>query len=197
MQKTRRSLLLGMVVLCACLAGCARTQATRYYTLSPVAPGSSERAGPSSLSLGVGPVILPEYLDRPQMMTVAGANEVAFAEFHRWADPLDEMLARVLKEDLAALLATENVAPYPWPAEFEPDVVVEVEVLELAGQPDGGVTLEARWLVRAAGGRGRVRRTQIEMPAEAGDYAALAAAASRAVAALSREIADAIEASSG
>jgi uncharacterized lipoprotein YmbA len=192
MQKIRLPLLLSMTVLCVCLVGCARTQATRYYTLSPMEASPEGEPGRSALAIGVGPVVVPEYMDRPQMMTMAGPNELGFSEFHRWAEPLEAMLTRTLKENLAVLLGTEHVSAYPWPGDFEPDVVVAVEILRFGPGPDGAVVLDARWLAGSVGDPGPVQRTTVGISAGAGDYAAIAAAAGRAVADLSREIAASI-----
>jgi uncharacterized lipoprotein YmbA len=197
MPKNRRLMLLGLALLCVHVVGCARTQATRFYTLTPVAMAPEDQHSPAPLSVGVGPVVLPEYLDRPQMVGMVAANELGFSEFSRWAEPLDAMLLRVFRENLAVLLGTEHVAAYPWPSGSAPDAKVAVEVLSFVGRPEGGVVLDVRWVVQVTDRPASAQRTTIEKPSEAGDYASLAAAASRAVADLSREIADAIASPAG
>jgi uncharacterized lipoprotein YmbA len=192
MQSNRRLVLLGLAVVLAHAAGCARTQPTRYYTLSPVQPAAAASAPASALRIGVGPVVLPDYLDRAQMATMVGPNEVIYSEFHRWAEPLDAMLARVLAEDLALLIGTERIAAYPWRTDTHPDVAVELRVLRLEAGPDGTAVLDVRWRALTPDDEGTIQRTTIEVPAEPGDYAARAAACSRALADLGRRIADAV-----
>jgi uncharacterized lipoprotein YmbA len=194
MRNTRRLLLVSLAVSCVYLVGCARSQVTRYYTIAPLDANATDRTRPTDLTIGVGPVTLPDYVDRSQMADIVGQNEVRFAEFHRWAEPLGVMLVRVLKENLAVLLGTQRVIAYPWPSSARPDVAVEVEVLRFGRLPTGRILLDARWRLRTPKAAGVLRRTTIEVPAQGGDYAAFAGACSKAVANLSREIADAIAA---
>lgn len=78
------------VALATCLAltGCADSQPTRFYTLSPLAAalGSTPPTLLPDVTVGVGPVTLPPYLDRPQLVTRAGGNRVVLAEFDSWAE---------------------------------------------------------------------------------------------------------------
>jgi uncharacterized protein len=66
------------------LSSCAHTPPTRFYDLPPL-PGG-ETAPPASavqrnLTIGVGPVTLPPYLDRPQIVTRASRVTLKMAEF--------------------------------------------------------------------------------------------------------------------
>ena len=91
---------LTVVLLCTAmllLNGCASTGPTRFYLLSPI--GGDHAGGcpdGRTLSLGVGPIEVPRYLDRPQIMTRTGPNEMALAEFDLWAEPLKEGIPRIL-----------------------------------------------------------------------------------------------------
>ena len=109
-----------VVVLCNVIAalalvltGCSSTSPSRFFVLT-----SQDRlvAGhlQSDVSIGVGPIVLPHYLDRPQIVTRTGQNELRLAEFDRWAEPLTENVSRVLTEDLCKLLETEQVSIVPF-----------------------------------------------------------------------------------
>jgi len=146
------------------------------------------------LRLGVGPVALPERLNRPQIVTRVGENEVLLSEFSQWAEPLEDNFAAVLTENLSRLIPTDRVVVYPWPKRTEIDLKVEVEVIRFAGQPGGNVALAARW--RLARGNGAealpLRLSSYEEPVGAKNAEALVAAMSRALGALSGDIASAI-----
>jgi uncharacterized protein len=198
MTKSARTSLAILAVLAAALtlAGCANGQPTRFYTLSALAdaPGGTPRATRPDLTVGVGPVTLPSYLDRPQLVTRAGDNRVVLADFDSWVEPLQGMFARVLAENLALLLGTDDVLLLPQRRDFALDRQVEVDVTRFDVDAAGNAVLDARWWVFGRGGEKLLRsgRSTISEPAAVGDYSSAAAALSRALGAMSEEIAQAI-----
>jgi hypothetical protein len=178
------------------LASCADSQPTRFYTLAamPDAPGEAMPALPPDLSVGIGPVTLPPYLDRPQLVTRAGSNRAVLAEFDSWVEPLQGMFARVLAENLALLLGTDDVLMLPQRRALALDYQVEVDVTRFDVDTSGSAVLDARWWVLGRDGERLLRsgRSTISEPTQAGDYTAAAGALSRALGAMSLEIAQAI-----
>jgi uncharacterized lipoprotein YmbA len=82
-------------VVLAALAGCAPSQPTRFYTLSTVTePAEAPRSG-QGLVIGLGSLTLPQYPDRPDIVTRAGANQMKLGEFRQWAEPLEPLLRAV------------------------------------------------------------------------------------------------------
>ena len=181
---------------CLALASCADSQPTRFYTLAavPDAPGEAMPALPPDLSVGIGPVNLPPYLDRPQLVTRAGSNRAVLAEFDSWVEPLQGMFARVLAENLALLLGTDDVLMLPQRRALALDYQVEVDVTRFDVDTSGSAVLDARWWVLGRDGERLLRsgRSTISEPTQAGDYTAAAGALSRALGAMSLEIAQAI-----
>jgi uncharacterized lipoprotein YmbA len=188
-------------VLCPLLiviGGCSRTQTARFYTLNALTDPSTERqAGPSEdgVAVGLGPIRLPEYLDRPQIVTRLGPNEVKFAEFERWAAPLAGSFSSTLAKNLSTLLRTDRITLYPWKATTPIDCRVEIEVSRFDGKPGDSVLLQSQWIVFSED-RKRLLGTKtssLSEPVNGKGYEALVAAQSRALAALGREIAEAIQ----
>jgi uncharacterized protein len=70
---------------------------------------SPASAGQREVTLAVGPVTVPPYLDRPQIVTRTSRAKLTLADFEQWAGPLADTTARVLSEDLALLIPTERV----------------------------------------------------------------------------------------
>ena len=107
------------------LAGCGGSSPrVEFYTLNPLSDIQAQSNTPATdrkISIGVGPVEIPEILDRPQIVTRTGPNKLSIDEFHRWAGRLDEGFAGVLAENISLLLSTDQVAVYPWPADFKPN----------------------------------------------------------------------------
>ena len=177
------------------LTGCgSNSPKVAYYTLNPLAGMQSEvkpSATDQKLSIGVGPVEIPEILDRPQIVTRSGPNKLNVDEFNRWAGRLDENFARVLADNVSVLLGTDQVAVYPWQTEFKPDYRVLLEIRYFEGQWGQDVLLEAIWSLAHQQSKqtSAIRKSLIKepLPTEP-DYEALVAAHSRAIAQLSREI---------
>jgi uncharacterized lipoprotein YmbA len=155
-------------------------------------PGDT-RANLPELTVGVGPVALPPYLDRPQLVTRAGGNRMVLADFDSWVEPLQGMFARVLGENLA-LLGTDDVLMLPQRRDFALDRQVEVEVTRFDVDDAGNAVLDARWWVYGRNGDKLLRsgRSTISEPAAVDDHTAAAAALSRALGTMSEEIGRAI-----
>ena len=189
-------------VLCPLLlliAGCGRTQTAKFYTLNALTDPQMDRRSVSSgdgIAVGLGPIHLPEYLDRPQIVTRVSPNEVRFAEFERWAGPLVADFASTLAANLSSLLRTERVALYPWKTTAPIDCRVEIEVSRFDGKPGDSVSLQGRWSLFSKDRKRTLvtKNSSVTEPANGKGYEALVAAQSRAIAKLSREIADAIQA---
>lgn len=190
----------GLLVITACVAasGCGRSQPSRFYLIHSVAAGDilpGQTAGRPGLSLGIGPVSLPEYLDRPQIITRTSPNQLALAEFDRWAEPLSDTFTRVLAENLATMLGTDRIFIYPWPRTTEIDCQVSVQVNHFEGFPEGRVQLSAWWTVYGDNGKTVLVRKQSEIvePVASSSHEDLVAAQSRVLAAFSKEIASVIQ----
>jgi uncharacterized lipoprotein YmbA len=144
--------------------------------------------------MGVGPVAVPEYLNRTQIVTRTGENQLELAEFDRWAEPLQKNLSRVLVLNLSTLLSTDRVALHPWNRSTPMDYQVIVDVARFEAGTDRTTSLLARWSIVDGASREAllVRKSSFREPIADGGYEATVASMSRAVAALSREIAGAV-----
>jgi uncharacterized lipoprotein YmbA len=174
------------------------TLPTRFYVLTVVPPAGGAPAMAREVAVGVGPVALPGYLDRPQIVTRTGGDEIDLAQFDQWGEPLRSAVPRVLAEDLAARVPTERIMLFPWRGTRTVQYQVTVEILRFEGKPGGEVMLRARW--RLLDGSGRelaLRATAVAEPTGGPGYGPLVAALSRALAALSGEIASAITEAAG
>lgn len=182
----RGSAILLLVLLCA-TGACSRSKLGNYYVLESHASEAGRSTGPS---VGVGPVVLPKYTDRINVVTSGGPQRMVLTEQNVWAEPLSDAVTRVLAENLSALLATDRVHVRPWP-QGAVDYAVGVNVLRLTGRLGGKAELQALWTVSRGDDLIVARRTNLERPA--GDsYDTYVAALSDMFADLSREIAQAI-----
>lgn len=185
------------------LTGCASSKPSRFYTLAPMkAPDSYARSVPAEPGtvVAVGPVELPGYLDRPQIVTGAGGTELRMAETERWAGPLEEDVSRVLIENLSVLLAGRNVRLVPWGSAAYPSLPVRfrigVELVRFEGPVGGPVVLKARYVVHGGDGKTALAmgESNVREAVEGSGYEALVEGMSRALATFAREIAAALPA---
>jgi uncharacterized lipoprotein YmbA len=190
------------VLLCGVLffsfIGCAGTEKSRFYTLDYLAMASSKLPDTrnTQVSIGIGPIRLPEYLNRPQIVTRTSKYKLDVAEFDRWAAPLDTVFARVLAENLSILLSTDRVYLYPWNTSRSLDYQVVVEIIQLDGNIPGDANLFVRWslLKEAKATRIIQKKFQCRKPIAGQGYPGLVSAMSLGIVDLSREIATAIAA---
>ena len=160
-----------------------------YHTLQPLQDATP--APRSGLAVEVLPVRLPDLLQRPQLVMAEGPASAGLSATHRWGNPLDQDMRRVLVDNLALLLGSDAVVPSPYGDRVAAAYRVEVEVRSCAAWPSGTLTLEATWMVsRSAGPALLVRRTTLQEPLPDSGPDALAAAYSRILGSLSRELAE-------
>jgi len=192
-QGKKTKALFAALILAAVLAGCGSSPKPSFYTLSTeTAPAAGAKA---TYSVAVSPLTLPGALDRPQMVLRVDANRVEIDEFHRWAGPLQQELARVVAEDMAQTLGAPRVLTQSQGGAGDADYRVALEVQRFDTTPGTGVTVEAAWTVRrSAGGASRSGHALVQEPVGAKDYDALVAAHSRALARISRDIAQDVQA---
>ncbi|HZM45863.1 MAG TPA: PqiC family protein [Burkholderiales bacterium] len=176
------------------LAGCggAPSPKTNFYSLSveaaPVRPESA--TGPAAATrVLVTRVAIPGVVDRPQMVSRTASNSVEIHDFHRWAEPLQEAIPRVIAGNLAQQLGPGHaVSTSPLPG-LPPDVRIAVDVQKFEATMGTGVAVDVLWSVRPGVGEARVGRSTVEEPAAEAGHAGIAAAYSRALAAVARDIA--------
>ena len=185
-------LMAGVLVLAGCMSV---ADPTKYYVLSPTSPREPTPAAASSVAVGVGPVLMPGYLDRLQIVTRDANDEVAVAMYDRWAEPLETGIAQVLADNLGAHVGSERIAVFPWRGGVARvlDYQVVVVVLRFDGWPGRQATLDVRWrLVGKDGNELALKRSTFNEPVTGPGYQALVQGMNRLLAALAREIASEI-----
>lgn len=191
----RRAFLASLAFLAVALSGCGSPQ-VHFYTLSSTATPAAGEAQPATAipSIGLGPITLPDVVDRPQFVLRTGANKVLIAEEYRWAEPLKSEIPRVIAENLSKLLVVKQVWSYPQSAAETAEVRVLVDVQRFDSAPDEAVTIDASWTVQRKPGEPISGRSLVREAASGSGHDVLAAAHSRALATVSRDIAAAIRA---
>jgi uncharacterized lipoprotein YmbA len=171
------------------LGGCAGSPTSQFYTLSAAASPGATPVARTEYGIVVGPAAVPESVDRPQLVLRLSENRVRIVEQARWAEPLASAIPALIAGELARLLNSSRVMAYPQnPDDF--DYQVRLEVLRFDSVLDDAATLEVAWTLRPShGGESASSRTLVHERVDGPGYEALVAAHSRALRAVSAEIA--------
>jgi uncharacterized protein len=189
------SVLLGAVMFALSLSGCGSSRPAKFYLLTPVNPpgGAGKQAAlpEPTVNVGIGPVDIPDYLDRPQIVTRTAQNEFQVAEFDRWGGALKPDIARVMTENLCALLPAGQVAVVSWRRGGTLQYRVAVDVTRFDAMPGDSVWLKAQWTIFGQDGKTvlMTRESNVKEAVSGRDAGAVVAAMSRALGSMSQEVA--------
>lgn len=175
---------------CLLLAGCALNSKS-FYVLTADGPAPAS----SGSGLGIGPVLLAEYIDRPNLVVAESTHQLGIAENHRWAGDLAASVARVTASNLGRRLNTGNIRTYPWKGDEGMRHQVTLDIRQLHGGADGHAVIEAGWTVyRLPEKTVLASKTFVARePLSADGYPALVAAQSRLLSRLADDIAAAMK----
>ncbi len=182
-MRSTAAVLAALWLLPACLG--PRTDTARYFTLPAAGAPSASTPIPS---LGLGPVVLPPYLARPELASRLGPEQVAYSPNDRWAAPLEDLAVQALGEELRARLPAREVLRWPWPLGSPPEVTAAVEFLRFEGDGAGGATVQARWTVTRAGHPPVRGETSVQEPGKPGDVPGSVAALGRGLGVLAADL---------
>lgn len=194
-----RAVRLAFPLACALLlAACAGSgDGTRLYVLSATAAPAAAASAPPAVV--VATVRIPQYLDRPQLVTRGAGNRVQIAEFDQWAGDLREDLTRTLADNLSRQLGSPQVVAAPHSLKAPSAFRVEVELLAFERLEDRRVRLAARWWLTRGGEQAPIEGTRAAEVfgaplAEKASADAVVASMSQVLGEFSRSVAEAIRA---
>jgi len=168
------------------LGSCAQPSKT-FYVLTAAGPMPTG----GGVGIGVGPVSIAEYLNRPNLVIQQGPNQLAVSEDHRWAGDLSASIARVTATNLGRQMKSGNVRTYPWLRDDEIRYQVTLDIRQLHSEDDGYAVIEAGWRAYLLPERTlKASRTFVDRePLQADGYSPMVAAQSRLLERLAENIA--------
>jgi uncharacterized lipoprotein YmbA len=204
-MRARRELIVEAAVLWALavalsVSGCFSPQPdpSKFFVLAPAGGATANSFAPAGLSassgptIGLGPIKLPEYLDRDEVVTRVGPNRLELSEKDRWAEPLNDNFRQVLAQDLTQSLGTHSIMFYPWVGTTRIDYQVRIDVYRFETDPNANAQLVAHRQVLDGSGKllyaGDSNLSEQAQPGEP-----VAAALSRTVERLAQQIASTIQ----
>jgi len=191
-------LISGMTIMTLLLAGCGTSSPAKFYTLTPVVvqrPPEKFVETDKYTPIGIGPVEIPEYLDRPEIVTRAEQNQLILSEFNLWGGVLKADINRVLLENISALLAGDGIPIITWKAAVKEVHKVPVLISRFDGSLNDSIVLKATWAVLEKEGKTFefFRESNITIPVKGSSYSSVVTAMSEALGELSKEIAAGIK----
>ena len=177
------------------VAGCGSSPPVDYYTLTPIyGTGSADAAG--AKVLGFGPLNIPGYLARPQLVTKKSGGAVNVDEFNRWAEPLDSALPRIVATNVDQLLDSVVVVTFPYTARITTDYRLIGRVIRFDADQSGQAVLEVQWGVQDSEANAVLiprRSRYVSQATPAQDPSAVVSALNETAEAFSRDIANEIQ----
>jgi len=164
-----------------------------YYLLGGTGTMVLEHPTVADLSVGIGPVVIPGHLDRPEIVTRISENAMDVNEFHRWGAPLTDQIRETLMANLSVLLQTPRVVLFPWEGGRRPTYRVDATFLRFE-RVNATAVMDVLWDIREVEKDQIVltRRFSAATPVTGPGVAAYVAAQTQAFERLGRDIAGGI-----
>ncbi len=142
--------IVAFIAAAATLAGCVpghKGKAQSFYLLTARAQtaNTTTTTTTTNTSIGVGPVRVAPFLQRPQIVTHGGSGDLNVAETQRWSEPLEPGVQRVLLQNLTALTGADT-RNFPWRQATIPHYALRVDVIDL-DRADSNALLEVNWIL--------------------------------------------------
>ena len=149
--------------LATIFASCTSSPSPKFYVLGVESADFQKERSSKCVVLGVGPVEIPSYLDRPELVFRIGPNEVQPADFHRWAEPLRQGIARVVADSISKAICVARVEYYPWRTYLSVDFQVSMRVRRFEGHPGREVELLLDWSLLGSDGKRPIKQGSMEL----------------------------------
>ena len=183
------------VLLLIALAGCGSSPPVDYYTLQPII--SAEPKNPKSAEiLGVGPLEIPGYIDRPQLVSQMAGRGVKVDEFNRWAEPLDLAIPRIVTVNVDGLMDDVIAVTFPYPSRFKTDYRLLGRIIRFDADQDGLAVLEIQWGIQDGEANNLIKPRRDRYTAQANsatDPNAIVVALNQTLDAFSRDVVNQIQ----
>jgi uncharacterized lipoprotein YmbA len=112
--------------------------------LSPDGALPSSRSS-GDLVIGIGPVSIPDYVDRAEIVFQSAPNRFEIPPDHRWMGDVGETVTSVLATNIGHRAGTASVYSYPWSASTRPGYTIPVRIQQFHALSEGDAILEVSW----------------------------------------------------
>ena len=195
-------------VMAASVSGCSymakailapQKDISKFYLLTPTADTPTTQASAQSTGgdfvIGLGPIKLPPYLDRPEIVTRMAPNRLELSKEDRWGESLQNGFTTAMNRDLAAQTSGAQLILFPWYNTVHIDMQVQIDVYRFETDGSGTATLSAKWTILDSSGKNILYTVEshLTQPSKPGDMTDSAAALSKTIGDLSGQIANMVQ----
>jgi uncharacterized lipoprotein YmbA len=184
------------LLLAVAAAGCGSSPPARFFALSP-SPSRATADAPTDPppaplhTIRLRRPSIPGYLDRPEIVRSVIGYRVGVGSNERWGGPLDEMIGRVLAQDIEHRLPGSSVFTEDGAITAEADATVEVNVQRFEVGDGGDLILVVAVAVERGGEHeaAATRSLQLDARPDGSTTSGMVAAMSRLLGQLANAIA--------
>jgi uncharacterized protein len=133
------------LLLVGLLTACGGARET-YYRLNATAAASTGGSD-SGLSVAIGPVVIPSYIDRAEIVFATGPNEFQIPTNALWIGSLQENVSRTVAADLRRVLGSRNVLS-SFEAGSTPRYRVALDIRHFHGISGQEAILDLSWRIQ-------------------------------------------------
>jgi uncharacterized lipoprotein YmbA len=169
---------------------------SKFYLLTPTTDTAAPATGTAqntsgAFTIGLGPIKLPPYLDRPEVVTRAAPNRLELSKEDRWGESIQNGFTSAMERNLASETGAA-VIDFPWYNTVHIDMQVQIDVYRFETDSQGTATLSAKWTILDSTGKNILYTVEsnLTQPSKPGDTTEAAAALSRTIGDLSGQIAN-------
>jgi uncharacterized lipoprotein YmbA len=99
-----------------------------------------------AIPIGISKILIPSYLDKPQIITLISDNEIIQDEFNRWAEPIEECILRVLRDRINQKCDQVKIVIFPFDKHIDIDYKIKIRIHDfIPNETDKTVTLSSFW----------------------------------------------------
>lgn len=127
-------------------SGCASKKVS-WYVLSPAKPARHKvhATHKQVRHIGLEKIILPQYLQTDNITFRVNQNKLHQEQFHKWAEPLNDNISRVIAVTVHNTLRNIELVPDPWPFGTPINMRLRVTILRFDSDADCVSHLTATW----------------------------------------------------
>lgn len=133
------------LIMTVALLACQSSPRKHYYLLSsPTGIVNQASSTAITRSIGIGPIIVADYLNRLAIVSTQGGNSLQISDTDYWGEPLDKGIVRVLSDALRQRNPGTTFVPFPYRSDARPSQSLRLQIHQL-NYNGSQATLEATW----------------------------------------------------